>query len=173
MKFIAKISGLVDTLINSSAFLAALLIVITGLGILAEIIMRFFFRRPIKGITELSEYSLLFITFLAAAWVLKRDGHVAVDLLLNRLKPRTRLLVNLVTSIASSVICLVLVWFGTKSVIYFFESGYLYPTPLRPPAGVLEIIIPLGFLLLFSQLAKKIQGYVQKWKAPNNQARMD
>lgn len=166
-KLSTTVTRSLDATINGSAFLATALVALTGLLTIAEIIMRYFFRRPIPGAIELSEYGLLFITFLAAPWVLKRDAHVTMDLAINHLTPRARLFLNMVTSIVCLLICSILFWHGAKSAWYYVQISYRLPTPMMPPAAPLLLIIPVGFLLLFAQFIRRTLGYIQQWGMPD------
>ena len=55
-----------------------------------EVFLRTFFNRPQEWVMELSEYALLYITFLSAAFVLKKEGHIVVDLVTCRLNVKKR-----------------------------------------------------------------------------------
>ncbi|GAH24314.1 unnamed protein product, partial [marine sediment metagenome] len=69
----------------------------------AEITARNLFNYSIRWVLEISEVSLLFITFMGAAWLLRREGHVSLDLLVPRLKPKTQTIINVTTSIVGAI----------------------------------------------------------------------
>jgi TRAP-type C4-dicarboxylate transport system permease small subunit len=102
------------------------------------------------------------------AWVLKIEGHVKIDLVVNRLKPRNQCLVNTITSILGAITCLVLVWYGTKLSWEFFERGTITNTILELPSAPLFAIIPIGSFLLFIQFLRRSYGYLKSWKASSN-----
>ena len=64
----------------------------------ADVLMRYCFRSPIPGATELTELMLVIIVFFALADTHTVKGHIAVDLFVTRLAPRTRAVVALIIS---------------------------------------------------------------------------
>ena len=57
--------------------LAGVAMVVLGLIIFSvclEIIMRYFLNWPLVWVVELTEYGLLHVTFLGAAWLLRQGG---------------------------------------------------------------------------------------------------
>ena len=68
------------------AFLAGTLLVGAVLIVSLEICMRYFFRRPQVWTVEVCEYILFILAFLGAPWLLKKGGHVSVDIVVERLE---------------------------------------------------------------------------------------
>ncbi len=165
MKKVRKTLSILDCIyyrcINSGAALAGVLIVCIMLLTSADVLMRKFLFMPIKGSIEISEYFMIWITFLGAAWVLKQEGHVKVDVLLTSLKPRSQALLNAATSYIMAAICLFLtVWGGIVThdvVIRGAARVYQFTVPL----WILVIIIPISSFFLFIQSIKRARGYMQ------------
>lgn len=134
------------------------------LAIFADVTLRYLINRPITWVFEATEYSLLYITFLGTAWLLKREGHVKLDLLLNWLKPRTQTFLNVVTSILLAIVCLLLVWYGAHSTWDHFQRGILSVRYYEPPKFIFLAVIPVGSFLLFIQSIKRTYGYVRQIK---------
>ena len=65
------------------AAIACTFLVLITLAICAEFITRSFIDISNPWLVELSEITLLYITFMAAAWVLGNEKHITLDLLLN------------------------------------------------------------------------------------------
>jgi TRAP-type C4-dicarboxylate transport system permease small subunit len=97
---------------NAGAAGATLLFVGMTLAICAEVLLRYGFTSPILWVVEPSEYALLWITFLGAAWVLRHGGHVRVDILLQYLSPAALRVCGLFSAGAGAVTTLVLLVFG-------------------------------------------------------------
>ncbi len=170
MKILAKINTIFDHTLTLLSVLACVLIIFVIVSVDLEVFMRYFLRQPLKWVVEISGYSLLYITFLVAACVLKREGHVKMDLVINRLEPRTHLLLNIITSITSAIVCLVIAWYGVKVTWEHFQIGFYLSTPLKPPSFLIVIIVPVGSFLLFIQFLRRTYGYMGSWRAlPNKQ----
>jgi TRAP-type C4-dicarboxylate transport system permease small subunit len=134
------------------------------LSVNAEVIMRYFLRSPLVWVVEISEVLLLFITFLGAAWVLKKEGHVKMDIVLSRFKPRAQAMANVVTSILSAIVVSLLVWYGILVTLEHYQRGLYQPTLLEIPNAAVLFIIPLGALLLVIQLIRRAYMYILVWK---------
>jgi len=164
MKLLAKVTKIYDRIIDITTLLAGILVIFLMLSVGLEVTLRYFFGRPTSWVVEIAGYILLYIPFLVAAWVLKREGHVRMDLVLNQLSPKSRSLVDAITSVIGAIICFVLTWFGVKAALYFI--GYQTPTILMMPKSIIIAIIPVGALLLFIQFLRRTYSYLGSWRAP-------
>ena len=165
MKLLKKITAISDRIIELAALLAAILIVSTMLAINADVVWMHLLGGSIIWVLEIATFCLLYITFLGAAWLLKREGHVKMDLVLNRLKPRAQATLNVITSIFGIIICLVLVWWGVKVTLEHFQEGYYIRSLINYPTWVLIAIIPVGSFLFFIQFLRRTYGYMREWAA--------
>ncbi len=171
MKAVRKITAIFDRTNNLLAVLAGVLVVFIMLGTAADVLARYLLGTSILWMFEIVEYSLLFITFLAAAWLLREEGHVKMDLVLNRLKPGASTLLNIITSILSALICLVITWYGVEISWSNFQKGIVLGTILEPPKFILLAIIPVGSFLLFIQFLRRSYGYLVSRRAALDEAR--
>lgn len=161
MKLLTKANAAFDRIIHYLAILAAFLLAFIMLSVCSDVIMRYFFSRPMLWVTEITEYCLLWVTFLATAWVLSRDNHVVMDLAIGHMKPEIRATMGIVTSIIGIAVCLLLTWYGVKVTLDVFQRNLLLSTVLTPPAYMLFIIIPIGSLLLTLQFVRRAFHYIQ------------
>jgi len=173
MKLLKKMGMVYDRIIDAAALLAGMMVIFLMLSVSLEVALRYFWGRPTSWVGEIAGYILLYIPFLIAAWILKRDGHVKMDLLLDRLNPKMQCLLNVVTSVTSAVICLVLTWFGLRSSIYFHSLNYKTPTVLMLPKGLIIGIIFVGCFLLSIQFLRRAYGYWKDWTLLRFQGKYD
>ncbi|MBI4187503.1 MAG: TRAP transporter small permease [Chloroflexi bacterium] len=159
-----------DSAINVFSFFGSVLLVLVMLLVVTDVVLRYFFNRPLLWVFDVTEYSLVFITFLAAAWLLKKESYVVMDFLLIRLSQKTQAVVNTVTSVISALVCLVLVWYGTDVTLDLFRLGIREQTQLRAPSFALYAIIPIGSLLLFAQFLRKTRGEMSHLKTLRNKS---
>ena len=164
MKLVTKVTAIFERTIELAAALAGALLVFVLLSESAEVVMRYFLRNPLIWVVEVSETILLFVAFLGAAWLLKSEGHVRMDLLLNRLNPRPRSILNIITSIIGAFCCGVLVWYGSLSTWDNFVRGAFEPTVLEIPSAYVLVIIPIGSFLFFIQCLRRGYGYFKSWR---------
>ena len=160
MKLLAKASAIFDRVIDFLVFLACLLLMFAVVMVGLDVALRYFFGRPIIWAVEITEYSLLYIAFLGAAWLLKKEGHVRVDVVLNLLNPRNQTLVNIITSILGAMVCLVIAWYGAEITWDHFVRGVPSIQLLHTPRFLILMIIPIGSFLLFIQFLRRTYGYL-------------
>jgi C4-dicarboxylate transporter, DctQ subunit len=164
-----KVGTMFDRFLDGLVFIAGILLVFASFGVAAMIISRYFLNRPLGWMIEIAEYILLYMSFLLAAWVLKKEAHVKMDVVVEFLSPRIRLVCNVFSSILGAMVCLVLVWFGTKVTWHLYQSGTLTTTYLEVPKYPLTIVIPFGSLLFMIQFIRRAYGLIKAGSAPGGE----
>ena len=165
MKLIAKLSSIFDRIISLFAFLAGVIIIFMMMSVCAGVVMRYFFNQPLVWEVEVNEVALLFVTFLGTAWVLKREGHVKMEIVVDRLSPRSQNVVDVFTSTISAILLLFFVWYGTLVTWDHFQRGLYQATALSIPNAAVLFIIPVGSFLLCIQFLRRARGFLTSWKA--------
>ncbi len=166
----AKAGVVFDNIIGFLVGFVSVLLVLVVFVISLEVILRNLVGRPQTWVIEVAEFSLLFITFLGAAWVLKMDRHVKLDVVLNRLSPKGQGLANIITSMLSAIVCLVITWYSALATWDLFQSGVHAMTPLEPPKAPFMAVVTIGSFLLFIQFLRRTHGYLRKWGVPQQKA---
>ncbi len=113
-----------------------------------DVIGRSFFRKPIPGSFELSEFALAVFILLGAAYTQQVKGHVGVDFVTSRLSPRTRTICEIVTTSLSLFIIAIVIWIG-------FLEGIKEKTVsdmLRIPQYPFRLLVSVGGFLLWLEL---------------------
>ena len=169
MKILAKVNPIFDRTIGLLAALSAILIVVMTLLIGTDVTMRYLMNSPIGGVAEITGHMMLFVTFMGAAWVAKRDGHVKLDIVLNRLNPEARAVLSTATYFVTAIICLILTWYGGRVSVDFFQRGIFQATILRVPLGPMMAIIGIGYLLLFIQSLRTSYAWMGNWRVLRSQ----
>lgn len=164
MKHSARVGAIFDGILNVFAFVSALLLAFIMVSICLEVVMRYFLNRPLVWVIEMSEYALLYITFLGTAWLLRREGHVTVDVLLVRLSPKSQAALGLFSSAIGIVISFVLVWYGSEVAWDHYQRGIFKPTVLQFPTAPILAIIPIGSIILVMQFIRRGYLFLRKWR---------
>lgn len=168
-QLITKVSNIFDRTLDLLVILAAVILFYIMLSVAYEIIMRKFLGRGQDWVLEIAEYSLLYITFLIAAWVLRREGHVKMDIVLAQLEPRAQAMVNFITSIIGAIALLLVTWYGATMTWEFFQGGAFLATILEPPTWPIMGIIPIGSFLFFIQFLRRSYSFLVRWRALRDQ----
>ncbi len=164
MKFFEKIGKTFDRIniimvIISAVFLLGLTFIVG-----ADITLRYLFLRPLGWVKEVSEYILVVLGFLVAAWILKDDGHVKMDLVLTKVSPRAQTMMNLITSVISTIVVFVITWFSLRVTLQFYRTKLVTPSVLEPQKWILIVPIIIGCLLLTVQFVRRTYAFVRKWE---------
>jgi TRAP-type C4-dicarboxylate transport system permease small subunit len=162
MKFLSAADRIFDVVTKYLCYLAAAILVLISVSISLDVVLRYTINNPLKWVFEGTEYAMLFITFLAATFVLQKDEHVRLDLAINALGPRLRTGINAFTSLVMAVVCLVLTWSSAKYTIYLFQNDVTLIKYYTIPKFVIYFIIPVGFFLLFIQSLKRTYQYLRQ-----------
>lgn len=137
-----------DRLINAMAALGAAMIVLMALWITYEVIARYALNAPTIWVTDLSEYTMLYATFLAAPWLVREGGHVQVDILLSRLSTRHQHALGVVTCFLAAAASAVLLWQGAEATWDTFSRNQHMARAWAIPRWTVLVIIPIGSFFL-------------------------
>ena len=145
--------------------LAGSAVVVLGLIITAvcvQIIMRYFLNRPLTWVIEMTEYALLYVTFLGGAWLLKQGGHVRVDIITGLMNVRWKNRCAVFSSALGLFVSLVLTIFGVIVTYDYWARGMFKPTILEFPTWIVLLSIPLGSLFLGIRFLKLMIDHIHK-----------
>src|SRR5262245_33075615 len=102
--------AVIDGLITLCGLLAAIIVAALAGCVALEVVMRYFFGAPTRWVIEFAEYALLWLAFLAGAWILRAEGHVRVEMLTETLSPAWQRRMHVITSWVGAGVCAVLFW---------------------------------------------------------------
>ncbi len=101
---------------------------------------------------ELQWYLFAAVFLLGAAWTLRHDGHVRVDVLFGRLSQRGRAWIDLLGALFMLVpFCLLMLWTSTGYVAASWRVLESSPDPGGLPRYPVKTLIPIAFVLLLVQ----------------------
>ena len=165
MKWLRQFSVFFDRVLNVMFYIASGISLVIFFSVCTELFMRNFLNRPQIWSVEVTEYSMLYITFLGAAWLLREEGHVSLDVVDVLVKPRTRALLNSATSIIGLIVCLVLLFFGTWNTWIHYEPGLETLGAMELLKWPFLLVIPLGSLLLVIQVSRRAYGHWVRFRS--------
>lgn len=145
-----------DRLVDLAALIAALLVVGLGLWVTYDVAMRYLFLTPTSFLSDLSEYALVWITFLAAPWVLRRQGHVRIDVLIGFCSPRVQRVLARVAAAIGLLVCLVMAWKTGATTYGYFERGVLVARVWQVPQYLTYLPIPLGCSMMAAEFLRRL-----------------
>ena len=150
-----KIIRIFDWLLDAGAALSGALLVAVMLLTSIKVFFRYGLREGLLGVDQISGTLLVYIAFLGAAWGLRREEHVTIDLLVTRLRPATRRWLTCANSVTGALICLVVAYYGTVEAVTSWQRGILIPAEIEIPRVINLGVIPLGCFLLSLQFMRR------------------
>jgi TRAP-type C4-dicarboxylate transport system permease small subunit len=131
---------------------------VSGLGILAmgliltyEVFVRYFFNAPTIWVQETSIYLYMWTMLAAGSYTLQKRKHVHVDLLVDRLPPRPKSLLEAMTSAVGPLFCAIVSLQAYQMIEATVRFGKVSATPLRVPLWIPQSALLMGFVLLTFQ----------------------
>jgi TRAP-type C4-dicarboxylate transport system permease small subunit len=143
-----KVEKIIRLIIESSGIAGVVILLAMMTMTVADVIMRYFFRRPIIGSTEISVTLMVCVVFLGIGWCALNDGHISVDIITNRLSKRGRALLNAFDNIVTLVLALIIAWRSFIEAVSVKNMEVTSPL-LSIPRYPFVFVTSFGFLLLF------------------------
>jgi C4-dicarboxylate transporter, DctQ subunit len=165
MKTSAALNHAFDRLVDLMGYATIGLLIFSWGSVCAEVVCRYFLRQPIIWVVEVSEYVMVHITFIGSAWLLKREGHVRVDVVTSHLDPKVRTLLLMITSTICTFMFLVLTWYAAVATWGAYRDHLVVPKQLGMPKYLVMVVIPFGCLMLAVQFMKRTKGAMSAWRS--------
>jgi TRAP-type C4-dicarboxylate transport system permease small subunit len=153
------------------ALLAGFVSLACMLMIAYNVVMRYIFRSPIKGVVELTQYAMVYICFLSIGWVLQIKGHVGVDILAKYLHGKALKIQTTAIDILSQCYCLPMTLLAWNEAWDSLKRGAMFTGELgNIPEFPVVVVIPIGFAAIslesLRQLVNDVITPSEKMEAP-------
>ncbi len=152
MRLLIYSTQLIDNLNEKIGYVTSWLTNIMVIVVCYDVFTRYVLKKSSVAVQELEWHLFAVIFLIGAAYTLKHDKHVRVDILYARFSPRVKAYINLFGSLIFLIPFVVLIiWTSKEYVANSYTVREISPDPGGLPARyVLKGCIPLGafFLLL-------------------------
>lgn len=129
------------------AGVAALLVATGVMSVVFEVTARAVADRSFPLVLDLNAIFVLYVPFLAGAYVLRRGGHITVDLLVPRAGGILRRVADSFVALVGIAVSAVLTWFGAILTLEAYRRGLSTLGIVRIPEWCVIGAIPLGGVL--------------------------
>ncbi len=136
-----------DHVIVGLAIIAGSMVAGVFVAIIYDVVLRTLGFQPPFWTSALTEYALLYMTILAAPWVLRNRGHVFVESLTSAMPAWMQGIVEKFVYILCIVICLGLAYYATLMGVDVALRGEEDIRSIIIPKWVLFAGLPVGFVL--------------------------
>ncbi len=165
MKTLHKTEIIFDKIIDYMLMAAAAIVVLDALAVSTDVILRKAIGFTWSPLYEIITYSLLWMTFLGTTAIMRMNGHVKMDFLTTQLSPKAEALLNSITHGFCALLAGVMLFYTIKLTITDYQANFILASILNPPKWPIEIIIPIGFFMLFVQIIRNAKGFFEKYKS--------
>lgn len=155
-----------DRITKTLLVLAALLAFMLCFLVVADVIGRGAFNRPVQGTTEMVSLSVVIICYLQAGFAIRSGGMLNVDLLVSKGGPRVQSLMACVAA-AAGLLFFALICYGSfDGAVHAWNSNeYEGEGALRIPVWPARVVMVAGtFLACVSYLLMLVQNLVNAGK---------
>ncbi len=124
-----------NVVVTAAAYVAGAVLFALMLLTTADVAGRYFFDAPITGVFDLTHFAVLIMTFLGFAYCGFRGGHVAIELIYDRLGPATARLLRRAIELVGCLLFAVIGWrtlVQSIDVRDFNEASQLLLIPYFP-----------------------------------------
>ncbi len=142
------IDQILEMLCRLGTMLGAILVIATMVVVGYSVVLRYIFGQPQVWTDELVSFWLVAIVTLGAADVLRRDGHIRIDLVTNQLPLHVQMWVNILGLISVILLSAVLTISGWEMVAFSWSVDLLSEGYLELPMWIPQSLISIGFALM-------------------------
>jgi C4-dicarboxylate transporter, DctQ subunit len=140
-----------DRLIDGLAALAGVILVFITAAVCYSIGLRYLFTGTIIWLTQITEYALLWIVFLATTWLLREGGHITTDIIYAHLGEKAKRPLDCFIGLLGGLTSAVLFCLGNIHLWDCLMNGVTDVRGITVPKWVVFSIIPIGSFFLTLQ----------------------
>ncbi|MBN1907105.1 MAG: TRAP transporter small permease [Deltaproteobacteria bacterium] len=163
MKALQKAEYIFDKIIDCMLTLAAAIVVLDALAVSMDVILRKVIGFTWAPLYEIITYSLLWMTFLGATAIMRKNGHVKMDSITSILSPKNEALLNVISHSICILVAAIMLFYTIKLTTADYQANFILASILNPPKWPIEIIIPIGFFMLFLQLIRNTRDFYKRY----------
>jgi TRAP-type C4-dicarboxylate transport system permease small subunit len=139
-----RVFGLVFRVMSNIGMWFALLLAFI---LTVDVISRFAFNRPFKGVFEITELMMIMVVFLAAAYTQYMKSHISVDLVYSRFPKKLQTVLDVFLYLMSLGIWAIVTWRAFVYMQYLWEMKTVTDVQLIPVAPF-QLILAIGCVML-------------------------
>lgn len=141
-------------------FVSCVCVSVMAVLVFANVIARYVFNHSLAFSDEMSTYLFVLMSFMGTAIAARRNAHLGLSILTDRISPQARTLVNIITYGIAALFCLLIVIFGIQMVISQYRLGQ-ETAAMQWPEWIYGSFVPIG--AAFS-MAAFIEGMINMAK---------
>lgn len=173
-KIAVVFTGNVDRINMWIAKCTAFLVIPAAGVLLYGVTLRYIFNKPVAWEGEIAWLLFVGFSLLSGAYVLRRDGHVRLDVLYSRFSPRNKAIMDVVTSVFFFLFVGTMVWLTVDKALWSIsELERSTHSSFHTPVFVARTCLALSSILLLLQGISGLINQVRFIAGNNTESRVD
>jgi TRAP-type mannitol/chloroaromatic compound transport system permease small subunit len=157
MNFLLQFSRLVDGVSEAVGRAAIWLILIVVVISSANAVFRFAFNLSSNAYLEIQWYLFSAVFLACAAYVLKKNEHIRIDVITGRFSDRTQNWIDVFGILVFLLpMAIMIAWLSWPVFMNAWHSGEVSPSPGGLIRWPVRLMVPLGFALLILQAVSEL-----------------
>lgn len=128
----------------------------------ADVLLRLFLDRPLRGAFEIVEFLMVMVVFSAIAYTGLLKGHIVIQIFSSRLPERVRAILDSIADLISIGFCCLLVWQGIAQAQMIRLRNDISGV-LSIPVFPFYYVVVLGMVLMGLVLLANLLDAVGRW----------
>lgn len=149
----SSLLGFVDT---AEIWLAGVSLGAASLLVFIGVVLRYCFHYSVSAFEEIVRYLIIWSTFIGGSALLRRNGHITIDVLIVRLAERQRLILQSFAYLLGVVFCALLAVKGWGLVEQSIRVGATSMSSLQLPMYIPQLAVPAGGILMLFRFCQKV-----------------
>ena len=143
---------------------SGLLFLAVSLILFYDVLGRYFFGDPSVWAQSVSQYLILVAVFLGTAYCFQEDGHVNVEILIDRFTPGWKRAALGTGYLMSLVYTLAMLWYAGRLADMSWQLGWRTQGSFPVPSWLLYGVMVFGCVLLVLTIGMKLRGLLRTGK---------
>jgi len=151
---------------NAANFVAAIAIFMLMVLGTTQIILRTVFNSPIAGYIDMVELSMAGMAFLGAAYCQRLGAHIRMEMLVAKLRGRSRWALEIVGTLVAIFIVAVLVYYSWGHFLRAYQLGDS-TIDAEYPVWPSKLLVPIAFAFWLIRLLIQLAGSIRLFRDPS------
>ena len=150
--FIGRVQKILDVITEGVSWVGAGALVLMVLIVVANVVGRYLFRKPLLGAVEMVGLLTVVTVFCVLAFAESKGAHIVVDILVSRLHGRTKAILASIMSLLGAVFFIITAWQGWDLMLSNLSPFVRVTGVLSIPFAPFMLIMAFGCVLFGLEL---------------------
>ena len=147
-----RIQKILDTITTGVSWIGASALVLMVLIVVANVVGRYLLRKPVLGAVEMVGLLTVITVFCVLAFTEAKGAHIVVDILLSRLRDRTKAILASIMSFLGAVFFIIMGWQGWDLMLSNLSPFVRTTGVLSIPFAPFMLVMAFGCVLFGLEL---------------------